>query len=154
MLSLNRFTTLHTMSTSMATTTKNRKLKSSRSRYIEKSGGLIKQRATQAGRQRFAVISVDCAKRRSKGMLSDFYGRIITESSIVEHTAGAFKAMITQINDSLQANKLTDSIAAGRDDRRLSPPRSSRSSESGIWYTSGSPLCLGARYPPNSVCCH
>jgi len=30
-------------------------------------------------------------------MLSEFYGKFIIEPNIVEHTAGAFKAMIRQI---------------------------------------------------------
>jgi transposase len=96
----------------MATVTKKRKAKSAKSRYIGKPGGLIQQRVQLAGPQHFGVISVDCAKRRSKWMLSDFYGKVIIEPTIVEHTAGAFKAMIVLIKDSLQTNKLIDSIAS------------------------------------------
>lgn len=96
----------------MATATKNRKSKSTKSRYIGKPGGLIQQRVQQAGPQQFAVISVDCAKRRSKWMLTDFYGKVVIEPTIVEHTVGAFKTMIAQIKEAMQDNKLTDSIAA------------------------------------------
>ncbi len=96
----------------MATVTRNRKSKSTKIRYIGKPGGLIQQRVQQAGPQHFGIISVDCAKRRSKWMLSDFYGKVIIEPTVVEHTTGAFKTMIAQINDAVHANKLTDSIAA------------------------------------------
>lgn len=96
----------------MATATKNRKSKSAKSRYIGKPGGLIQQRVQQARPQQFAVISVDCAKRRSKWMLTDFYGKVVIEPTIVEHTVGAFKTMIAQIKEAMQDNKLTDSIAA------------------------------------------
>ncbi len=85
----------------MAVSTKNRKNRRSKSRnstrpkrpFIGKPNGQIQSRVQLAGPQHFGVISVDCAKRRSKWMLTDFYGKVIIEPTVVEHHAGALRAM-------------------------------------------------------------
>ena len=38
------------------------------------------------GPERFGIVSVDCAKARSKWMLADFYGRVVVPPTVVEHT--------------------------------------------------------------------
>ncbi|TWT74324.1 hypothetical protein [Allorhodopirellula solitaria] len=53
----------------MAIATKKRSSKSSKSnqaRYIGKPAGVIQQRVEAVGPSHFGVVSVDCAKRRSK----------------------------------------------------------------------------------------
>lgn len=81
-------------------------------RYVGKPGGVIQQRVQQAGPQRFGVVAVDCAKKRSKWFLCDFYGRVIVEPTPVEHNAGSLKVMALQIQDACQAEGLVDMIAA------------------------------------------
>ena len=52
------------------------------------------------------------AKRRSKWMLLDFYGRVLIEPTEVEHNAGCLAAMTTQIKEALVEFSIKDSIAA------------------------------------------
>lgn len=96
----------------MATASKKRPSKSAKLRYIGKPAGLIGERVEQAGPTHFGIVSVDCAKRRSKWMLCDFYGKVLIEPTTVEHNAGAFKAMICQIKEAFQEFGITDSICA------------------------------------------
>ena len=71
----------------MATKCKSQKFKSkARSRkfrlaVLGKPTGVIQPRVQQVGPEFFGVLSVDCAKDRSKWMLCDFYGKILVEGS-------------------------------------------------------------------------
>ena len=55
--------------------TKNRKSPASKSRFIGKPKGLFPDRAKGVGPEHFGGVAVDCAKRRSKWMLCDSYGK-------------------------------------------------------------------------------
>lgn len=81
-------------------------------RYIGKPTGVIQQRVQEATPQRFGIVSVDCAKRRSKWLLCDYYGRVIVEPTTVEHNAGALTAMTQQVKIACAAEGIVDSIAA------------------------------------------
>lgn len=81
-------------------------------RYIGKPSGVIQQRVQEAGPQHFGIVSVDCAKRRSKWMFCDYFGRVIIEPTSVEHHAGALKAMTQQVVAACQAEGIRDSIVA------------------------------------------
>lgn len=96
----------------MITRTKRRKSKNPRTRFVGKPGGQIQERVRVAGPERFGVVAVDCAKRRSKWMLCNFYGKVIIEPTCVEHTAGGLHEMTQLITKACQAENLTDSIAA------------------------------------------
>ncbi len=101
----------------MATATKKRSSKSSKSkspvrRYIAKPAGVIQQRVEAVGPSRFGVISVDCAKRRSKWMLLDFYGQVLIEPTWVDHNASSFAVMTAQIKEAFAEFAIKDSIAA------------------------------------------
>lgn len=96
----------------MATRTKKRKSPSSKKRFIGKPTGQIQERVQAVGPEHFGVVSVDCAKRRSKWMLCNFYGKVIIEPTIVEHTAGGLRAMTQLVTEACKAEGLTDSIVA------------------------------------------
>lgn len=101
----------------MATATKKRSTKSSKSksparRYVGKPAGVIQHRVEAVGPSHFGVVSVDCAKRRSKWMLLDFYGRVLIEPTEVEHNAGCLAAMTARIKEALAEFSIKDSIAA------------------------------------------
>ena len=96
----------------MVTRTKKRKSAGSRKRFIGKPTGQIQERVRVAGPEHFGVVTVDCAKRRSKWMLCDFYGRVIIESTNVEHTAGGLRVMTQLVTETCKAEGLTDSIVA------------------------------------------
>jgi transposase len=96
---------------------KNRRTKTqrraySRNRFIGKPAGRIQERVQQANPRHFGVVSVDCAKRRSKWMLTDFYGKVIIEPTVVEHNSGALRAMTDDVRVACRDNDIRDSIVA------------------------------------------
>jgi len=96
----------------MAIAKKQRPSKSAKLRYIGKPAGLIQERVEEVGPSHFGIVSVDCAKRRSKWMLCDFYGKVLIEPTTVEHNAGALKMMTSQIATTCQELGIKDSIGA------------------------------------------
>ncbi len=96
----------------MATSTRVRKSTRSRKRFIGKPTGQIQDRVQAVGPDHFGIIAVDCAKRRSKWMLCNFYGKVIVEPTGVEHTAGGLRAMTQFVTEACKAEGLTDTIAA------------------------------------------
>lgn len=96
----------------MGTRARNRKSASIKSRYIGKPAGRIQQRVKAVGPEHFGIVAVDCAKRRSKWMLCDFYGKVIIEPTTVEHNAGSLQAMTDQIALVCKDQGVVDLIAA------------------------------------------
>ena len=70
----------------MVAKTKKRNSTGSKKRFIGKPTGQIQERVQAVGPEHFGVVAVDCAKRRSKWMLCDFFGKVIVEPTSVEHT--------------------------------------------------------------------
>ena len=91
---------------------KKRKFSGAKRRFIGKPGGQIHQRVQAAGPEHFGVVAVDCAKRRSKWMLCNFYGKVLVEPTIVEHTTGALKWMTQYVAEVCKREELTDTIIA------------------------------------------
>ena len=96
----------------MVTGSKKQKSTGSKKRFIGKPTGQIQQRVQAAGPEHFGIVAVDCAKRRSKWMLCDFYGKVILEPTSVEHTAGGLRVMTQRVTEACKAEGLTDSIVA------------------------------------------
>jgi transposase len=96
----------------MVTRSKKRKSTGSKKRFIGKPAGQIQERVQAVGPEHFGIVVVDCAKRRSKWMLCNFYGKVIIEPTTVEHTAGALRAMTQHIAEVCKAEGLTDTIVA------------------------------------------
>ena len=96
----------------MVTRTKKRKSAGSKKRFIGKPNGQVQKRVQEAGPERFGIVAVDCAKRRSKWMLCNFYGKVLVEPTNVEHTKGGLQSMTQYVADVCQAEGLTDSIVA------------------------------------------
>lgn len=100
----------------MVTKTKRRKSRGSKKHFIGKPTDQIQEQVQAVGPERFGVIAVDCAvdcaKRRSKWMLCNFYGKVIDEPTQVEHTTGGLQAISQQVAEACQAEGLTDTIAA------------------------------------------
>jgi len=96
----------------MVTGSKKRKSTGSKKRFIGKPTGQIQERVQAVGPEHFGIVAVDCAKRRSKWMLCDFYGKVIIEPTSVEHTAGAMRVMTQRVTEACKTEGLTDSIAA------------------------------------------
>lgn len=96
----------------MVTRLKKRKSAGSSKRFIGKPTGQIQERVQAVGPEHFGVVAVDCAKRRSKWMLCNFYGKVLIEPTTVEHTAGGLRVMTQLVAEACRAEGLTDKIVA------------------------------------------
>jgi len=96
----------------MVTGSKKRKSAGSKKRFIGKPNGQIQQRVQAVGPEHFGIVAVDCAKRRSKWMLCNFYGKVTVEPTSVEHTTGGLRAMTQLVAEACRSEGLTDSIIA------------------------------------------
>lgn len=96
----------------MVTRSKRRKSAGAKKRFIGKPTGQVQERVQAVGPQHFGVVAVDCAKRRSRWMLCDFFGKVLIEPTSVEHTKGGLRAMTQCIAKACKKEGLTDSIVA------------------------------------------
>lgn len=96
----------------MAITSKRFARRSRRFISIAKPSGSIHPRVQKVGPEHFGIVSVDCAKARSKWMLTDFYGNIFVPPTTVEHTRLGLDDAVAQIRQAIAAHKLLDQIIA------------------------------------------
>jgi transposase len=96
----------------MDTRIRKRRSAGSKKRFIGKPTGQIQERVQAIGPEHFGIVSVDCAKRRSKWMLCNFYGKVVIEPTTVEHTTGGLRLMTQLVAEACQAERLTDTIVA------------------------------------------
>jgi transposase len=79
---------------------------------VQKPLGQFTQRVQAVGPEHFGVVSVDCAKARSKFCLCDFYGNVLIGPTPVEHTQTALRAAIDRVRAALTERGLRDSVVA------------------------------------------
>ena len=102
----------------MVTTRKSRtKRTRSRSQTFRKAvlgrpQGLIQQRVQAVGPEKFGVVSIDCAKARSKWMLTDFYGNLLTQPANVEHNRSSFQLAVLALKQAVEKHGIKDLIVA------------------------------------------
>jgi transposase len=95
-------------------TTQSRKRSRSRPQpqVLQKPRGVIHPRVQKVGPEHFGIVSVDCAKARSKWMLCDFYGNILVPPTTVEHNRASLDAAVAQLRQALDRHALQDVIVA------------------------------------------
>jgi Transposase len=97
----------------MATqTSQHGKRKKEARRFVGKPSGQVNDRVQQCGPDHFGIVAVDCAKRRSKWMLCNFYGKVLVEPTVVEHTAAHLSGMVDAIRAATRQHHLADQIVA------------------------------------------
>jgi transposase len=79
---------------------------------LQKPSGVIHPRVQKVGPEHFGIVSVDCAKARSKWMLCDFYGNVLVPPTVVEHNAAGLNAAIAQLRHAMQEHALHDLLVA------------------------------------------
>lgn len=89
-----------------------RKPKSRKPYLLQKPNGQVSARVQAVGPEHFGIVSIDCAKPRSRYLLADFYGRVLIEPSTVPHTRGDLQAAIDRIRLCQQQHDLRDIIVA------------------------------------------
>src|SRR6516164_5655527 len=79
---------------------------------IQKPNGVLHPRVQAVGPERFGVLSVDCAKARSKIMLADFYGRVLIPPTVIEHNQAALEHAVQLLHEASDRHGLKDHIVA------------------------------------------
>src|SRR5262249_38648765 len=85
---------------------------SRRPEVLQKPRGVIHPRVQKVGPEHFGIVSVDCAKARSKWMLCDFYGNVLLAPTMVEHNRPALTAATAQLRQEMARHDLQDAIVA------------------------------------------
>lgn len=79
---------------------------------VPKPRGVIHPRVQQVGPEHFGIVSVDCAKARSKWMLADFFGTLHVPPTVVEHNRLDLEATVAHVRQAAQEHGLRDLIVA------------------------------------------
>jgi transposase len=77
---------------------------------LGKPSGIIQPRVQEVGPEHFGIVSIDCAKARSKWMFTDFYGRLLVEPTEVEHQRNAFQQAIQTLKLAIEQHGIKDTI--------------------------------------------
>src|SRR6516164_5006572 len=80
--------------------------------HIGKPRGILSPRVQAVGPEHFGIVAVDCAKARSKWMLSDYYGRILVPPTIVEHHRAAFDETLVMLRQAIADHEIKDLVVA------------------------------------------
>jgi transposase len=80
--------------------------------HLGKPRGVISPRVQAVGPEHFGIVAVDCAKNRSKWMLTDFYGRVLIGPTFVEHRSDAFAQAIAHLRQAMATHHIRDLIVA------------------------------------------
>ena len=96
----------------MAISVSARRRRRPRRHEVHKPTGALHPRVEKVGPEHFGIVSVDCAKARSKWMLADFFGNVLIEPVIVPHTRDGFRAAIARLRQAVADHHLDDLIVA------------------------------------------
>jgi transposase len=86
--------------------------KSKSQEFLQKARGVIHRRVQQVGPEHFGIISVDCAKARSKWMLADFYGNMLLAPTEVAHNRVELESATNQVRAALSQHNIQDCLVA------------------------------------------
>lgn len=64
---------------------------------LQKPRGVIAPRVAKVGVEKFAIVCVDPAKKRSWWMMADFLGQILIDTAVVEHDQPHLDAMLARV---------------------------------------------------------
>jgi transposase len=79
---------------------------------VQKPRGTFHPRVQAVGPEHFGIVSVDCAKARSKWMLADFFGKLLIPPTVVAHNRPALDAAVAQLRQALRDQDLRDVLVA------------------------------------------
>jgi len=96
----------------MGTRCKRRRRGSRRRTVVQKPRGTIHPRVQKVGPEHFGIVSVDCAKARSKWMLCDFYGNMLVPPSVVAHRRPDFEQAVGQLREGAGKHGIKDVLVA------------------------------------------
>jgi transposase len=125
----------------MAPTVKTRRRRTRRPDLIHKPNGGIAPRVQKVGPEHFGIVSVDCAKARSKWMLADFYGNVIVPPECVEHDQRGFANAVKKLRRETAAHGIKDLLVAVERTGRYHHPPQRAFAAAGFEARTVHPLC-------------
>jgi transposase len=87
-------------------------VRKARGYLLQKPRGNFTSRVQAVGPERFGILSVDCAKARSKWLLCDFYGNVLVPPTVLPHTQADFAAAIERLRRVVSERPLADLVVA------------------------------------------
>lgn len=107
----------------MTATLSRKRRQARRPDVLQKPRGIIHPRVQQVGPEHFGIVAIDCAKARSKWMLSDFYGNVLVPPAIVEHDRPGFDGAVAALRQAMEQRQVLDVlVAVERTGRYHHPP--------------------------------
>jgi transposase len=98
---------------SSATAQSSRKPRKQRRVYqIQKPNGQLSPRVQAVGPERFGIVAIDVAKKRSRLLLANFYGTVLMPPCTVEHERGTLSAAIDKVHALIREHDLRDVVVA------------------------------------------
>ena len=79
---------------------------------VHKPRGHITPRVQAAGPEHFGIVSVDCAKVRSKFLIADYFGNLLQPPTWVEHTRAELQHMVGLVRQTIDQHQLRDVVIA------------------------------------------
>jgi len=79
---------------------------------LQKPRGQFTSRVHAVEPEHFGIVSVDCAKARSKFLLADFYGQVLIAPTWVDHTQSSLLAATQHIRQAMSQHDLRDLLVA------------------------------------------
>ena len=79
---------------------------------VHKANGVLSPRVEAVGPKHFGIVSVDCAKARSKWALCNFYGEVLIAPTVVDHSKLSLDLAILRLREAVVQFKLGDVIVA------------------------------------------
>src|SRR5262249_10886518 len=80
--------------------------------HLQKPNGQLASRVQAVGPERFGIVAVDVAKKRSRYFLADFYGRVLVPPTSVEHEKGPLQNAVASLRAVLGQHGLRDVVVA------------------------------------------
>lgn len=96
----------------MAPASASKRRRPARPHIIHKPRGALHARVQAVGPEHFGIVSIDCAKARSKWMLANFYGTVLVPPTLLEHNQPAFQAAVHALRQAVVQHDLKDLIVA------------------------------------------
>src|SRR5438132_14409856 len=78
--------------------------------FVQKPNGKLTGRVQAVGPEHFGILSIDCAKARSKMMLCDFYGTMFIPPTEFAHTRGDLLAATSRLRQAVADHDLRDHV--------------------------------------------
>jgi transposase len=96
----------------MATSRTRQRFAARRPDVVQKPRGTFHPRVQKVGPEHFGIVCIDCAKARSKWMLTDFFGNVLLPPPVLAHNRTGLAAALDQLRQAAAAHQLRDLLVA------------------------------------------